>query len=194
MSEQNRRDPLLIEVPTALETPRLALRVLQPGEGATVYGAVMESHSELRPWMPWAQQPSVESSETFVRRSLADFHARSNLTWGVFARADGRYVGNIDAHNIRWKIPSFELGYWCRTSAVGQGFVTEAARALTLMLFRELGAARVEIRMDPQNDRSWRVAERLGFQLEGELRRSMLGVDGTPRDTRVYGRISDEGL
>lgn len=194
MSEVKRRDPLLVDVPVAMETARLALRVLQPGEGAMVHGAIQESIAELRPWMPWAQRPSVEASETFVRQSLASFHQRTDLSWGMFSRADGVYVGNVGLHNIRWPIPSFEVGYWCRTSAAGQGLVTEAVRALTLLCIRELGAARVEIRMDPLNERSWRVAERLGFLREGELRASALGVDGAPRDTRIYARTSDAGL
>ena len=36
---------------------------------------------------------------------------------------------------------------------------------------------------------SWRVAERLGFTLEGILRQDSLTPQGEPRDTRVYARV-----
>jgi ribosomal-protein-serine acetyltransferase len=47
----------------------------------------------------------------------------------------------------------------------------------------------VEIRMDAGNERSWRVAERAGFRLEGVLRGDSLTPAGELRDTRVYARV-----
>ena len=84
----------------------------------------------------------------------------------------------------------FEIGYWVRKSAQGQGYVSEVVAALARMAFEELQARRVEIRMDVNNARSRVVAERCGFELEGILRRDALTVDGEPRDTCVYARIA----
>jgi len=42
--------------------------------------------------------------------------------------------------------------------------------------------------VDDGNVRSWRVAERAGFTLEGVLRCQSLAPTGEPRDTRVYAR------
>ena len=50
-------------------------------------------------------------------------------------------------------------------------------------------AQRVEIRMDDLNVRSWRVAERAGFTLEGVLRADRLTVTGTLSNTRIYARV-----
>jgi hypothetical protein len=50
-------DPLLIDVPTRLETERLILRCPRPGDGALLAQAELESHEELRPWRVWAQTP-----------------------------------------------------------------------------------------------------------------------------------------
>jgi ribosomal-protein-serine acetyltransferase len=49
-----------------------------------------------------------------------------------------------------------------------------------------LQARRVEVRMDDTNERSWRVAQRAGFALEGVLRNDSLSPAGVARDTRVY--------
>jgi RimJ/RimL family protein N-acetyltransferase len=58
--------------------------------------------------------------------------------------------------------------------------MTEAVRAITSIAFDALGARRVEIRCDPSNLKSARVAERAGFTLEGTLHNNELGTDGTP--------------
>ena len=77
------------------------------------------------------------------------------------------------------------IGYWVRRQFEGQGLVTEAVGAITRFAFETLRAQRVEIRTDDRNDRSWRVAERLGYRLEGVLRNESRDAYGL-RDTRIY--------
>jgi RimJ/RimL family protein N-acetyltransferase len=87
-------------------------------------------------------------------------------------------------------VRKFEVGYWIRPEAAGQGHVSEAVRLLTVLAFGPLDARRVEIRCDTRNTRSRAVAERCGFALEGVLRCDSLGVDGRPRDTCVYAQVA----
>jgi RimJ/RimL family protein N-acetyltransferase len=103
--------------------------------------------------------------------------------------AEGRFVGGTGLHRNDWKVRRFEIGYWCRTSAQGRGFMTEAANAMERMAFDQLGALRVELRTDENNRASWRVAERLGFALEGILRSDGLNPRGEPRSTRLYAKV-----
>lgn len=187
-------DPLLIDVPERIETQRLILRCPQPGDGAVVNAAVCESLDELRPFMPWAQAaPSLDESELVCRRAQARFRLREDLVLSMFELtadgSEGRYVGGSGLHRILWDVRRFEIGYWCRTSCTGQGFVTEAVHALNRVAFDRLGARRVELRMDANNESSRRVAERAGFTFEGVLRGDSLTPQGEVRDTRIYARV-----
>ena len=92
-------------------------------------------------------------------------------------------------HRIDWSLRRFEIGYWRKTGCAGRGIVTEAVRALSRMAFDVLRARRVEIRVDNNNERSWKVAERAGFTLEAVLRFDALTPGGEPRSTRVYARV-----
>lgn len=187
-------DPLLIDVPERLLTPRLVLRPPRAGDGPALNEAVCDTLDDLRPWMPWAQQaPSVEASEAVARGAHGRFVQRSDLTYSIWTHdghgAETRLVGGSGLHRMDWSVPRFEIGYWCRRGCTGQGYATEAVRALARMAFESLGAARVEIRMDDRNERSWRVAERAGFTLEGVLRCDARAPDGALRDTRVYAQV-----
>ncbi len=188
-------DPLLIEVPERLEGERTVLLMPRAGAGAEMAVVIAQSLSHLKPWMIWAQEaPTAESAELVVRRMHADFIARRDLCFHMVARradgSPGRLLGGAGLHRIDWAVRKFEIGYWIRPDAAGQGHVGEAVRLLTALAFDRLGARRVEIRCDARNLKSRAVAERGGFELEGTLRNHALGVDGHARDTAVYARIA----
>ncbi|WP_457390603.1 GNAT family N-acetyltransferase [Roseateles sp. P5_E1] len=188
-------DPLLIDIPERLDGERTVLLMPRAGVGAELAVVITQAISHLRPWMPWAQEaPTAESSEMVVRRMQADFIARRDLCFHIYARradgSPGRLLGGTGLHRMDWAVRKFEIGYWIRPEAAGQGHVSEAVRLLTALAFGGLAARRVEIRCDPRNVKSRAVAERCGFELEGVLRNEALGVDGHPRDTCVYSRVS----
>lgn len=190
-----RPDPILIQVPERIEGERIILAAPVAGLGPIMAATVCASLDHIKPWMPWAQTaPTMEDSEAVIRRMQADFIARRELAFQIYSKAaDGscaEMLGSTGFHGIDWELRKFEIGYWIRPSSVGRGYVSEAVRLLTDLAFKQLRARRVEIRMDERNLASRAVAERCGFEFEGLLRSEALGVDGEPRDTRVYAKVS----
>jgi RimJ/RimL family protein N-acetyltransferase len=183
-------NPLLIELPEQLITERLIIRPPRVGDGAHVNDAIRESIDEIRPWMPWAKEtPSVEQTEENIRRSVARFITREDLRLQIHLR-DGTFVGSSGLHRMDWNVPKFEIGYWCRTSLAGRGYITEAVDAIQRFAFESLKANRVEIHMDERNVRSRGIPERLKFPLEGILRNFERANDGTLRDSRIYAKTA----
>lgn len=188
-------DPLLIEIPEWIACPRVILAAPRAGAGAAMAAAITESIAHLKPWMPWAQDaPSPASAELVMRRMQADFILRRDLVFQIYTKTAagerGELLGGTGLHRIDWTLRRFEIGFWIRASAQGQGYVGEAVKAMAALAFDQLAARRVEIRMDARNLRSRAVAERCGFEFEGLLRRDTLDVNSEPRDTRVYARIA----
>ena len=172
------------------ESERLSIRVPQPGDGKALNEAILESFRELSVWMPWAKEmPSPEESEAHCESSRKRFLAREDIQLLLFLKSTGRLIGSSGLHRIDWDVPRFEIGYWCRTSEVGKGSITEAVHRIACFAFEELAANRVEIRTDEKNRRSWRVAERSGFTYEGLLRNECRDALGNLRDTRIYSAI-----
>src|ERR1041384_6579764 len=137
-------DPLLIDVPERVETPRLVLRCPRAGDGVALNEAVCASLDHLRPWMDWAQvAPSPADSEANCRRAHARFLLREDLVYMMFDPA-GRCVGGTGLHRMDWKVRRFEIGYWRRPDCASQGIVSEAVAALTRVAFDTLAARRVE--------------------------------------------------
>ena len=187
-------DPLLIDVPERIETENLVLRMPRRGDGATVNAAVQASLDELVPWLPWAGASlGVDESEANCRRQHAKFLLREDFVFLIFERGadgqEGELLGGTGLHRIDWTLRRFEIGYWRKTGCGGRGVITEAVKAMARLAFDALGARRVELRMDDNNERSWKVAERAGFTLEALLRFDAVTPHGEPRSTRVYARV-----
>ena len=183
-------EALLLDVPEEIVTERLVLRATRAGMGATVAEAVRESRKELERWMAWARTArSASESERHCREMQLRWHAREEFDFCFHRRSDGRLVGKGGLHTIDWSIPKFEIGYWIRTSSMGQGFATEATLALTGLARERLGANRIEIASDARNAASRRVAEKSGFELEGIRRSSRRDAKGKLADSCLYARV-----
>ena len=186
-------NPILKDFPHDFNTKRLTVRCPLPGDGAAVNEAVLESLDDLRPWLPWATEtPSIEDTEINVRKGYTRFLNREDLWLLLFLKGTNTCIGGSGLHRIDWEVPKFEIGYWLRSSYVGQGYMTEAVTDITNFAFDMLGAKRVEIRCDSLNTRSASVAERLNFPLEGILKSDRRDhVSGELRDTMIFAKTSD---
>jgi RimJ/RimL family protein N-acetyltransferase len=83
------------------------------------------------------------------------------------------------------------LGYAFARDQWGNGYATEATRAVVDYAFRTLGLEKAEARADPRNVRSIRVMERLGMRREGYLR-SQVVRRGERCDRVLYGVLLEE--
>jgi len=183
-------NPLLVPFPEEIETGRLIVRTARPGDGAVFNRAIHESLAELSPWLGWVRTPPTpEDSEASCRRAYAKFIAREDMMAFIFLKESGELIGGSGLHDMDWAQRIFEVGYWGRTGFAGRDLVTEGVKALADFALAELGAQRVFLTTDNANVRSWKLAERAGFELEGILRNERLDLDGKPRDTRVYARV-----
>lgn len=186
-------NPILADFPEEFETKRLLIRSPRFGDGSQVNEAVVESFDELKPWMPWAQQlPTIEESEEGVRRARLKFLERTDLRLILLHKETGEFIGSSGLHRIDWQAGKFEIGYWIRTAWSGQGFMTEAVDGITNFAIDQLKANRIEIRCDSRNNRSARIAERLGFKLEGILRCDTRDISSGLRDTKVFAKVRGE--
>ncbi|MCA1596882.1 MAG: GNAT family N-acetyltransferase [Chloroflexi bacterium] len=185
--------PILRDLPESLQTERLVIRCLRPGDGPSLNAAIMETIGSLQEWMPWARPaPAVEDTEEHCRRGYASFVERKDFPLLLLLKDSGAVVGGTGLHPAGWQVPKFEIGYWCRACYEGQGFITEAVRAITRFGFETMGARRIFIRCDSRNDRSRRVAERCGYRLEAELRNDDIAPGGELRATLVFGKVPED--
>jgi RimJ/RimL family protein N-acetyltransferase len=94
----------------------------------------------------------------------------------VLADERDRYCGSVEL--VLRGPGEAELGYFAAPWARGRGWTTEATRRVCRLGFEELGLERIEWRAVVGNEASRRVAEKIGFTVEGVRRRIRHGRDG----------------
>ncbi len=185
-------DPAPPRVPMEIRTERIWLRSGRPGDEQALLEAIDSSLPELFPWTSFSAKPSdLATLEEVCRRSAEKFAAAEFFVWRLW-EPDGRtMIGTVSLHSIDRAVPSAELGFWMRTSHTGKGLAREAVEAVLEVAWRDLDALRIEARCDTRNERSWRLVERLGFELEGIARNDDRDAAGELCSTRVYARLRE---
>lgn len=122
-------------------------------------------------------------------RGCAD--SKDPLFLSVKDKARGTAVGMVSFLAIRPEMRCVELGHiWYVPKAQGTGINTEAVYLMLREAF-ERGYRRVEWKCDSLNERSRRVAAKLGFTFEGVFRQHMI-VKGRNRDTAWFSMLDGE--
>lgn len=178
-------------IPEEFESERLLIRAPRVGDGKQLNEAIVESFDEFVRWLPWAKVcPSVAESEEHCKKSREKFLAKEDMQLLLFDKSTGVLVGSSGLHQIDWNVPMFEIGYWCRTSQIGKGYIAEAVQRVSKFAFEVLKANRIEIRVDSKNIKSASIPQKLGYTLEGTLRHQCRDNLGNLSDTQIYSIIS----
>jgi RimJ/RimL family protein N-acetyltransferase len=181
--------------PYRIETDRLVVRCWEPRDAAALTEAVEESVEHLGRWMPWVNQEpqTVDDRVELLRRFRGQFDLGADFVYGIFAPDDVRVVGGSGLH-ARVGDDALEIGYWIRASETRNGYASEVAAALTQAAFGWCGVDRVEIKVDPDNEPSLKVARRLGYVEEATLRRRQppLAEGAERRDFVVFSMLVEE--
>ncbi len=147
----------------------LVLRTLESADAPALFRLIDADRARLGRWLPWVEETRTEEDTVrFIADAADERRRRRSLVVGILV--DGTLAGTLGLHYLDWFDRSAELGYWIAAPLEGRGYVTRAARCMLEVAFGTAGLHRVVIRCAIDNARSRRVAERLGFRVEGLLR------------------------
>ena len=110
--------------------------------------------------------------------------------FAITLRKEGLLVGCIGLTISREHVRA-ELGYWIGKPYWGNGYCTEAARAMVRFGFEELGLKRIHAIHFRRNPASGRVMSKIGMAREG-CQRQHIKKWGTFEDLVMYAILKSE--
>lgn len=153
--------------------------------------------------LAWMGDPEVARYQLYEPRSRAEVEehvakaaAATRLAekgdWVEFAiERDGRVIGLIYFTISSVDDRTGEIGWALTRAFQGEGYATEAARAVLDLAFGELGLHRVTAELDPRNEASITLCLRLGMRHEAHFVEQMM-FKGAWADTGVYAVLERE--
>jgi ribosomal-protein-alanine N-acetyltransferase len=145
-----------------LSTARLNIRPWYPEDRPALER--MARDREMMRFVTNGEPWSEERIDSFLERQ-AGYYEAHDLAFGALTHRDGdRVIGIAGIQPL--DSGEFEIGWWVWKDHWGQGYATEAARAVADHARFRLGLARLYAVIDPPNVASIRVAEKIGMRFE----------------------------
>jgi len=153
---------------------------LAPWEGRPAAGSVGS----------WAERHTSGVFVAMVRALRREAKAGRGLPFAV--TFEDRLAGQVTLSGLtRGAFDSAWLGYWVDERVAGRGVAPTAIALAVDHCFDRVGLHRVEANVRPENARSRRVVEKLGFAPEG-MHRRYLFIDGAWRDHTSYALLRED--
>ena len=173
-------------LPAILTTARLELRPFTHGDAAPLF-RIFADEEVVRFWSG-AAWTDMAQAEKMVDDALAAYRDGSLSRYAIVLRDTDELIGICNLRGFFEQNRRCELGYALGSAWWGRGYALEALEALLGHAFSRLDMNRIEADIDPRNDASARLLERLGFRQEGYMPERWI-VHGEKADTAFYGLL-----
>jgi RimJ/RimL family protein N-acetyltransferase len=171
------------------QTERLMLRPFRDGDEADVLA--YRSRPDVVRYMP-AEPLQVSGAAAFIAERMAATRIKADEDKIILAiEHDGRVIGDLLVKAGQLADRQAEIGWALNPAYHGRGLATEAARELLVLAFADLRVHRVWAQLDPRNEASVRLCERLGMRREAYFRED-IWFKGEWGDTAVYALLAAE--
>jgi RimJ/RimL family protein N-acetyltransferase len=175
-----------------ITTERLTLRSFRPGDEDDVFA--YRSVASVVRYIPGDPRTREQVADLVAERATAGRIDEKSPILTLAVELEGRVVGDVlihldglDGHDGR----QAEIGWVFAPDVAGQGYATEAARAITDAAFAEVGVHRVWAQLEPVNTASARICERLGMRREALFSQGSW-FKGQWTDLAVYAVLAQE--
>ena len=183
----------MTQLPFPVRTDRLLIRFFEPRDRDLELA--IQGDERLFVNLPIDPRTEAEIDETLAKRvgvhSLADVGAVVSLA--VETAETARPVGAVQLVPSSLDPVQLSMGWLALHDQQGNGYMTEALRAILRVVFADAEVHRVTADIMVGNEASVRLAERLGFRKEAHFVRSIF-ARGEWRDELVYALLADDWI
>jgi RimJ/RimL family protein N-acetyltransferase len=149
--------------PPTIETERLTLRPLAPGDLDAMSALLGDAEALVH----WGDPLDRAGARDWIERNIARYEEAGIGRCAIVLRESGELVGDCGLiPTTVEEVAEIELGWIVAASQQGRGIATEAGAAWRDHAFTALGLERIVSMISEDNIASRRVAEKLGLRVE----------------------------
>ena len=181
MAAQLRPRPAHNSLTVVIRGPRLTLRYARPDDAPALYE--LGRDPEVSRFFSWGPYTDPQQASDFVEQMRRQREEGERLEF-VIAGEDDQPIGITGLSEFSQRDRRAVVGTWLGREHWGSGANADSKALVLALGFRHLGLQRISAYAHPENERSLRALERLGFTQEGTLVAWHLH-HGERRDVRI---------
>jgi [ribosomal protein S5]-alanine N-acetyltransferase len=171
-----------------LRGPHLVLRYPRPGDAEALFALARDP--EVTRWFSWGPYRDVAEPRAWIAEQEARREAGTQLDFVIHDDEHGP-IGVTGLGELSRRDRRAMVGTWLGRAHWGRGANAESKALVAALAFSVCGLERLGAYSNPENARSARALERLGFRHEGTLRRWHRHGDRA-LDVNVFGLLREE--
>lgn len=174
-----------------IETQRLLLRPFVESDYQAMYDNWASNPDNLL-HVTWYAHESAEVTKKSVATWVENYQNSDFFKWAICLKENPEEViGDISVVDRDESVNACEVGYTLSKDYWGQGFMTEALKAVLNYLLQDVDFNRVKAKFVTANPASGRVMAKAGMHYEGTFRQAVLHK-GEVKDFSVYGILKSD--
>ena len=153
------------------ETERLILRKVKKSDASDLYEYCKSPVSAK--FADWYPHDDIGVTKQYISWLLAGVKKGQYMRWCIELKETGKVIGtcSFTAMDSNFKIA--EIGYGILKEYWGRGFAAEAVSEIMEYGFCNIGLCRIYARIMKENTASVHLAQRLGMECEGFMRKAV---------------------
>lgn len=173
-----------------IQSGRLTLRPIKAEDAEDLFGYRTNAiANQFQGWIP----ETIADVHDFIQDKICAEIDQPD-TWfqlAIVKKDNGELIGDIGIHFLEFDSLQVEIGFTLDCKQQGKGFATEALTEVMNFLFQKLNKHRIIASIDPRNEKSIKVVERLGMCKEAHFRKS-LWINNEWVDDLIYAILKEE--
>ncbi len=174
-----------------LESHRLILRKLKLTDASDVQ--LIRSDERVMIYMDAERHMSVQQSEKSISEKLNMYKEKTGILWAIIEKSTGRFIGDFAFFKIDHKNSRAEIGYTLKPEFWKKGYMKEAMISIFNFGFTDFNLHSLEANINPKNENSRGILEKMGFQKEAYFRENYY-YNGDYLDSEIYSLLRSDFL
>jgi len=166
-----------------LESDRLNFRQFTKRDAEQLFK--IRSDKQVMKFMDIILLNDQSQAKTLIKSIIKDFKEKRGITWAIIDKPTKKLIGTFGFWRLVKPHNYAEIGFSLLSEYWGKGLMTETFKTLMEFGFEKMNLHRFEANVNPQNENSIKILERVGFRKEAHFRQNYL-FNNNYTDSAIY--------
>jgi len=171
------------------ESERLLFRKILLSDAKDLFS--IRTDDDVMRFMDVIRFESIGDAEKWVYSVSESYDKETGIMWGIVEKLSNSFVGYFGFWRMIPEHCRAEIGYALKPEFWGKGFMYETINRMVRFGFDEMRLHSIEANVNPANEKSKKVLEKIGFKKEAYFRENYL-FNGEFLDSIIYSLLEKD--